>query len=405
MVPQLQALGHATSQRPPPGFKANAIEWVDGRWAGAADPRSEGAAVSRIESGEDRGSAARTFRQSRRACSSTRAEEKGDAPFLWAKREGEWRSISWAEAARQVAALAASLKRHRAGARRPGRAGQREPARMADRRPRRSWPRAASPFRPTPPTPTRDHAHILGNSGARAVIVSNQKLAKNLHPGGAAPRASAITSSASSDIRAGQAPDWVNCPSLGGADRRRCRRRRARAATSRASARDDLACIIYTSGTGGAPRGVQQHHGAILAQSSRAAPTSSRPTSAGTTRCSCRSCPPATPTSIPAGSMFPIALGRADLLRREPREARRQHRGSAADDHGRRAAAVRDAARADHQVGRESRAACRNICSTARSRSAATSMTGRLKPWDLPMDGILSLTLRRKVRREVRRPA
>jgi long-chain acyl-CoA synthetase len=28
--------------------------------------------------------------------------------------------------------------------------------------------------------------------------------------------------------------------------------------------RDDLACIIYTSGTGGSPRGVQQHHGAIL---------------------------------------------------------------------------------------------------------------------------------------------
>ena len=28
--------------------------------------------------------------------------------------------------------------------------------------------------------------------------------------------------------------------------------------------REDLACIIYTSGTGGAPRGVRQHHGAIL---------------------------------------------------------------------------------------------------------------------------------------------
>jgi long-chain acyl-CoA synthetase len=28
--------------------------------------------------------------------------------------------------------------------------------------------------------------------------------------------------------------------------------------------REDLACLIYTSGTGGAPRGVQQHHGAIL---------------------------------------------------------------------------------------------------------------------------------------------
>ncbi len=28
--------------------------------------------------------------------------------------------------------------------------------------------------------------------------------------------------------------------------------------------RDTTACIIYTSGTGGAPRGVMQHHGAIL---------------------------------------------------------------------------------------------------------------------------------------------
>ena len=28
--------------------------------------------------------------------------------------------------------------------------------------------------------------------------------------------------------------------------------------------RDDLACLIYTSGTGGAPRGVRQHHGSIL---------------------------------------------------------------------------------------------------------------------------------------------
>ena len=40
-----------------------------------------------------------------------RAEEKGDAPFLWAKRDGEWKPTSWAEAARQVASLAASLKR------------------------------------------------------------------------------------------------------------------------------------------------------------------------------------------------------------------------------------------------------------------------------------------------------
>jgi gamma-glutamyltranspeptidase/glutathione hydrolase len=47
MIPQLRALGHADVKTLPPGtFKANAIEWLNGRWAGAADPRSEGVAVS-----------------------------------------------------------------------------------------------------------------------------------------------------------------------------------------------------------------------------------------------------------------------------------------------------------------------------------------------------------------------
>jgi gamma-glutamyltranspeptidase/glutathione hydrolase len=45
IAPQLQALGHTVQVRDP-SFKANAIEWVNGRWVGAADPRSEGAAVS-----------------------------------------------------------------------------------------------------------------------------------------------------------------------------------------------------------------------------------------------------------------------------------------------------------------------------------------------------------------------
>jgi gamma-glutamyltranspeptidase/glutathione hydrolase len=44
MLPQLQALGE-TLRIAPLGLKANAIEWVDGRWVGAADPRSEGVAM------------------------------------------------------------------------------------------------------------------------------------------------------------------------------------------------------------------------------------------------------------------------------------------------------------------------------------------------------------------------
>src|SRR5262245_243712 len=111
----------------------------------------------------------------------TRAAEKGDAPFLWAKREGAWRPISWREAARQVAALAASLKR--IGLLPGDRVGL-----VSENRP--EWliadlgiMAACCVTVPTYTTNTvRDHSHILENSGARAVIVSNQKLSKNVAP-------------------------------------------------------------------------------------------------------------------------------------------------------------------------------------------------------------------------------
>ena len=46
MIPTLKALGHAKIDfREPGSFKANAIERAGGRWVGAADPRSEGAAI------------------------------------------------------------------------------------------------------------------------------------------------------------------------------------------------------------------------------------------------------------------------------------------------------------------------------------------------------------------------
>ena len=211
---------------------------------------------------------------------------------------------------------------------------------------------------------TRDHAHILGNSGARAVIVSNQKLAKNLIP-------AVLTSTechhviGMEEIRSGQVPDWVTCHSWkelasGDADVAR-----AEGSRSRASG----ATISPASSTPAAPAERRAGSSSITARSStmsRAAPTSSRPTSAGATRCSCPSCRRATLTSIPAGSTFPIALGARDLLRREPREARRQYRGSAADDHGRRAATVRDASRADHQVDRGERRPLEISARTAR---------------------------------------
>src|SRR4249919_56465 len=110
-----------------------------------------------------------------------RANEKGDRPFLWAKREGEWRSTSWAEAARQVAALAKSLKAI-------GLVPGDRVVLVSENRP--EWliadlgiMAAGCVTVPTYTTnTTRDHAHVLGNSGARAAIVSTQKLAKTLVP-------------------------------------------------------------------------------------------------------------------------------------------------------------------------------------------------------------------------------
>lgn len=46
MIPALVALGHAQVQACPMPLKANAVERVGKRWMGAADPRSEGAAIT-----------------------------------------------------------------------------------------------------------------------------------------------------------------------------------------------------------------------------------------------------------------------------------------------------------------------------------------------------------------------
>ena len=188
----------------------------------------------------------------------TRARERGDAPFLWAKRDGAWQAISWADAARQVAGLAAAL---RAIGLQPGD----RVMLVSENRP--EWclsdlaiMAAGCVTVPTYTTNTeRDHVHIIENSGARAVIVSNQKLAQTLMP--------AVVRSIHAQIVIGidpiRTPASVDCHQWHAL----VAAHPAEPADAEAAAtagRGDLACIIYTSGTGGAPRGVMQHHGAIL---------------------------------------------------------------------------------------------------------------------------------------------
>ncbi len=190
----------------------------------------------------------------------TRAREKGDKPFLWRKQEGRWQSISWREAAEQVAGLATGLK---ALGLNPGD----RVMLVAENRP--EWcisdlaiMAAGCITVPTYITNTeRDHTHILENSGARAVIVSNAKIAKPLLPAVVRATQARIVIGIE-DLRIGQSGDiayhgWRELIAAHPTDYETV-------AAQANFAREDLACIIYTSGTGGAPRGVMQHHGAIL---------------------------------------------------------------------------------------------------------------------------------------------
>ncbi len=189
----------------------------------------------------------------------TRAAEKGDAPFLWTKSGGQWRATSWAEAARQVASLARGLQA--IGMKRGDRIML-----VSENRP--EWciadlaiMAAGCVTVPTYVTNTeRDHLHILENSGACGIIVSTAKLAKVLMP--------AVLRSNQGQTVIGM--EEMRAPSGSIAFHHWDRLIADHPAEPDAVAaeadfaREDLACIIYTSGTGGAPRGVMQHHGAIL---------------------------------------------------------------------------------------------------------------------------------------------
>ena len=192
----------------------------------------------------------------------SRADELGDKPLLWAKHGGAWQSLSWTETARQVCLIAEALRAMGLNS------GDRVML-VSENRP--EWCIAdlaimAAGLVTVPAYTTnteRDHSHVLENSGARGVIVANAKLAKPL----------LAATLRSNDVAHLIAIESFKLPQLGTTD---CHdwaalltgdAVAARAAVEARIAgigREDLACLIYTSGTGGSPRGVRQHHGAIL---------------------------------------------------------------------------------------------------------------------------------------------
>ena len=192
----------------------------------------------------------------------SRADELGDSPMLLAKTDGTWHAISWIETARRVCLLAESLRAL-------GLQNGDRVMLVSENRP--EWciadlaiMAAGCVTVPAYTTNTeRDHLHVLENSGACAVIVSDAKLAKPLLP--------ALLRSNTANHLIGMSPlnlqQAGNVEFHGWAQLMEGDAAAARAAVDARIAgigRDDLACIIYTSGTGGSPRGVMQHHGMIL---------------------------------------------------------------------------------------------------------------------------------------------
>jgi long-chain acyl-CoA synthetase len=190
------------------------------------------------------------------------AERSGDKPFLWAKHEGTYRPTTWREAARQANALARSLRAL-------GIAPGDRVALISENRP--EWAladfaimAAGAVTVPAYTTNTiEDHRHILANSGARAIIVSTAALTQRVMP--AADQIPVIDNIITIEApNIGQIShaeihlwdemiEWGLTQPDGIAD------------IVAPIGREDTACLIYTSGTGGVPKGVMLSHANILA--------------------------------------------------------------------------------------------------------------------------------------------
>ena len=182
-----------------------------------------------------------------------RARAWPDKPMLRWHRDGEWHTMNWGEFARQAASAARRLRA--AGIT----AGDRVLL-VSENRPEFPIAETALLAIRAVPVPTytsnttADHAHVLRDSGARAAIVSATAHAERV--ANAAPLELLVTMQPFTgpgfpvlpweEIVADAAPpDDI-------------------AAESRGIPSGALACLIYTSGTGGAPKGVMLPHRAIL---------------------------------------------------------------------------------------------------------------------------------------------
>lgn len=183
-----------------------------------------------------------------------RAREWPVKPLLRSYRDGAWQSVTWGEFARMAASCARHLRAAGVSA------GDRVLI-CSENRP--EYPMAETALMairavPVPAYTTNtvaDHAHLLRDSGTRVVIVSNQALADRLIEAGR--QVAGLDLVVVMDAPADASTPWSSLvgDTLPPDDI---------AAEAGHVPPTALACLIYTSGTGGAPKGVMLPHRAIL---------------------------------------------------------------------------------------------------------------------------------------------
>ena len=185
----------------------------------------------------------------------------GDKPFLWAKRHGTYKALSWGDVSARVAPLARGLLSLGIGkGDRVVLVSENRPAWLVADVAIMSIGAITVPAYTT--NTTGDHLHILQDSGAKGAIVSNRRLAGKLLP--AATKAPELEFVIAMDPPERSQDLNIDVFHLDDVIERGREGHRNIVELASEGKPDDTACIIYTSGTGGRPKGVMLSHRNIL---------------------------------------------------------------------------------------------------------------------------------------------
>ena len=189
------------------------------------------------------------------------AARLGDRPFLWAKHGGDYQALSWGDTAARVTPLARGLLAQGIGR------GDRVML-VSENRP--AWLVADMAIMaigaitvPAYTTNTsNDHLHILHDSGAKGAIVSTRKLAEQLLPAALqSPDLEFLIAMDPPEMSQGLSVRVLHLDDV--IEQGRQGHENIVEMAARADPHE-TACIIYTSGTGGLPKGVMLSHRNIL---------------------------------------------------------------------------------------------------------------------------------------------